>query len=140
MARTAVQYTSPRDIIPEHLMTPPIVSPSNSSSWNEIPIKNPLVKQAALAYVQASPTPHVAKKGLFRMFKDKDFCTSRTECLNGVISKAITEFFVRFYSIRAMDRSDDDDDEEEGGGGTLTERRTRDPKLLSRNSFGQSQL
>ncbi|XP_028797551.1 uncharacterized protein LOC114753036 [Neltuma alba] len=121
IARPAVQYTSLRDIIPQHLPPPPppIVSPAYNSSWNEIPIKNPLVKQAALAYLQATPTPtDVASKGLFHVLNDRCFCGDRggSACfdwLNGVVLKAIAEFFVRLCELRRRDDSEDADDEEE---------------------------
>ncbi|KAI9124301.1 hypothetical protein K1719_005601 [Acacia pycnantha] len=122
IAGAAVEYTSLRDIIPEHPWPPTIVPPVKSRSWNEIPIKNPLVKQAALAYLQATPTPpDIARKGLFRQLKDLCFCPSRGDSaclfdyLNGVVFKAIALFFVRFCEIRGMDDSEEEDDDDDEG-------------------------
>lgn len=103
-----VEYTSLRDILPDNPRPPPIVAPANSSSWDEIPIKNPLVKQAALAYLHATPTPpHVSP----------NTCSCSCSCVdfvNGVLFKAIAHFFVSFCNIRRKDDSEDDGDH--GGG------------------------
>lgn len=115
----AVKYTSLRDIMPEHPPPPAIMSPAKSSSWNEIPIKNPLVKQAALAYLQPMSTPpEVGNKGLFGMLKEKCFCGGRGELgcfqwLSGVVFKTIAEIFVRFCEGRGIDESEEDDEEED---------------------------
>lgn len=67
-------YTSLKDLLPE----PYSPTYSRKESWREIPIKDPLVQQAAWAWaylppVTAEPDPSYfgkLKDGLFRCFKD----------------------------------------------------------------------
>lgn len=68
-------YTSLRDLLPSSHPPTAITSPSNNSSWNEIPIRNPLVKQAALAYLQPMSTPPEAgEKGLLGRLRERCGC------------------------------------------------------------------
>ncbi|KAK9987661.1 hypothetical protein SO802_027900 [Lithocarpus litseifolius] len=79
----SVTYTSLKDLLPStsSASSPPsAISPAmmmmiNSSWYDEIPIKNPLVKHAALAYLQPMSTPReVRRKGIFGRLKDKCTC------------------------------------------------------------------
>ncbi|KAF7841328.1 uncharacterized protein G2W53_003626 [Senna tora] len=128
----AVKYTSLRDILPEQpspLPAPPIASPAKSSgSWNnEIPIKNPLVKQAALAYLQPMASPaEVGDKSVFDMVKEKCFCGEggEWECfrwLNDVVFERIVKFLVRLCEGR---RIDEEEDEEKGAAATTEKEKT----------------
>lgn len=61
-------YTSLKDLLPAN---------SSSSWYGEIPIKNPLVKQAALAYLQPMSTPtQSGDKNLFRRLREQCSCQS----------------------------------------------------------------
>ncbi|KAM4089463.1 hypothetical protein ACB094_07G153700 [Castanea mollissima] len=78
----SVTYTSLKDLLPSSSTTSPpsAITPAmmmmiNSSWYDEIPIKNPLVKHAALAYLQPMSTPReVRRKGIFGRLKDKCTC------------------------------------------------------------------
>lgn len=62
-------YTSLRDILPP--FPAGIMSPPRLSSWTEIPIRNQLVKHAAMAYLHPMSTAsEVGGKGVFGRFKD----------------------------------------------------------------------
>ncbi|KAB2636267.1 hypothetical protein D8674_026801 [Pyrus ussuriensis x Pyrus communis] len=114
-----VSYTSLKDLLPA---SPPlsVMSPIHNSSWHdEIPIKNPLVKHAALAYLQPMSTPpEVGDKGLLRMLGEK--CHCELGCLawvGDVVLKTVRDVFGgvcdrtnRYGEI--VDEEDEDDDEE----------------------------
>ncbi|WCJ39926.1 hypothetical protein M5689_020873 [Euphorbia peplus] len=93
-SQSGSSYTSLKDILPT---SPPTSSSStlHNSSWHEIPIKNHLVKQAALAYLQpACSLPEVGRRGCFGRLKD----TFTEECgclfwLNGVVVKSFRDIF-----------------------------------------------
>ncbi|GKV23988.1 hypothetical protein SLEP1_g33650 [Rubroshorea leprosula] len=89
----SVSYTSLKDMLPLSLTT----SPTYNSSWYEIPISNPLVKHAAMAYLQPMSTPReVGGKGVFGMLKEW-FC-GECGCLafiNDVVWVALKEAFRR---------------------------------------------
>ncbi|KAL4616324.1 hypothetical protein ACB092_07G191000 [Castanea dentata] len=78
----SVTYTSLKDLLPSpsstsppSAITPAMMMMINSSWYDEIPIKNPLVKHAALAYLQPMSTPReVRQKGIFGRLKDKCTC------------------------------------------------------------------
>ncbi|GAV79257.1 hypothetical protein CFOL_v3_22722, partial [Cephalotus follicularis] len=93
IALQTVTYTSLKDLLPAS--PPSIMSPTHNSSWNEIPIKNPLVKQAALAYLQPMSTPpEVGDKGLFGRLRG--WCFSECGCigwLNDVVLRVVKDFF-----------------------------------------------
>ncbi|OAY37407.1 hypothetical protein MANES_11G099100v8 [Manihot esculenta] len=102
-------YTSLKDLLP--LSPPTIASPTHNSSWYEIPIKNPLVKQAALAYLQPmSNTPEVGDKGFFERLRE--IICGEYGCfgwMNDVVFKCLTEaFWGRRDEIE--DEEDEDDD------------------------------
>ncbi|XP_042982812.1 uncharacterized protein LOC122312322 [Carya illinoinensis] len=62
------EYTSLKDLLPER---------RNYSSWyGEIPIKNPLVKHAALAYLQPAMTTPLREKGFFGRLREQCLCQS----------------------------------------------------------------
>ena len=89
----SVSYTSLKDLLP--ISPPGITSPTQNSSWHEIPIKNPLVKHAALAYLQPmSSPPEVGEKGLFGRLKER--CCGECGCvlwLFDVVWRKIKEAF-----------------------------------------------
>ncbi|KAK6916759.1 hypothetical protein RJ641_019620 [Dillenia turbinata] len=61
VALQTLSYTSLKDLLPA---SPPMGIPSppytRHGSWHEIPIKNPLVKHAAWAYLQPMSTSQVS--------------------------------------------------------------------------------
>lgn len=81
MTGQSASYTSLKELLPAS--SPTITSPTMSihnSSWNEIPIKNPLVKQAALAYLQPMESlPPAGEKGFFERVKEN--CSSECGCV-----------------------------------------------------------
>lgn len=99
-------YTSLKDLLPAS--HPSITSPTINSSWSEIPIKNPLVKHAALAYLQPMSTPpDVGDKGLFGKLTDS-LCY-QCECfswIKDVIFRSIKEMFWDGH----IEEEDDDDE------------------------------
>ncbi|KAJ9128619.1 hypothetical protein P3X46_033533 [Hevea brasiliensis] len=104
-----VTYTSLKDLLP--VSPPTISSPTHNSSWYEIPIKNPLVKQAALAYLQPmSSPPEVGDKGFFGRLRE--MCCGEYGCfgwINDVVFKCLREScWERTDEIE--DEDDDDDD------------------------------
>lgn len=114
----SVKYTSLRDILPDPPLSTAITSPVNNSSWHEIPIKNPLLKQAALAYLQPMSTPpEMGKKGLFDKLKEKCSCGGREmgclEWLSGVVWKTIKQLFIGFREIGGVVDENSEDDEDE---------------------------
>lgn len=83
----SASYTSLKDLLPlSPSSAAAITSPTNNSSWHEIPIKNPLVKQAALAYLQpmSSPLEVGGNKGFFGKFKDSVCCCCQCECFGWI--------------------------------------------------------
>ncbi|XP_007041748.2 PREDICTED: uncharacterized protein LOC18607496 [Theobroma cacao] len=102
----SVSYTSLKDLLPTSPLA--ITSPTHNSSWHEIPIKNPLVKHAALAYLQPmSSPPEVGEKGLFGRLKER--CCGECGCvlwLHDVIWRNVKEAFWE----RREEVLDDDDD------------------------------
>ncbi|KAJ4715942.1 DNA-directed RNA polymerase subunit alpha like [Melia azedarach] len=102
-------YTSLKDLLPPS--PPAITSPTNNSSWYEIPIKNPLVKHAALAYLQPmSSPPEVGEKGLFGKLKETCYC--QCECfgwINDVVFRSVRDVF---WERREEGIDEGDEDEE----------------------------
>ncbi|XVE93907.1 hypothetical protein REPUB_Repub01dG0234800 [Reevesia pubescens] len=90
----SVSYTSLKDLLPTS--SPTITSPTHNSSWNEIPIKNPLAKHAALAYLQPmSSPPEEGEKGLFRKLKER-CCGDQCGCvlwIYDVVLRIVKEAF-----------------------------------------------
>ncbi|KAH7574828.1 hypothetical protein ACOSP7_005893 [Xanthoceras sorbifolium] len=95
-------YTSLKDLLPTSSSSPQqsVTSPSaHNSSWHEIPIRNPLVKQAALAYLQpmSSPLPDSGNKGLLGRLRDGCCCWWRQcECfswVDDVVFRSLREVF-----------------------------------------------
>nr|XP_011458695.1 PREDICTED: uncharacterized protein LOC105349779 [Fragaria vesca subsp. vesca] len=111
----AVTYTSLRDLLPSS--PPTIASPTHNSSWHEIPIKNPLVKHAALAYLQPMSTPpEVGGKGILRTIRDKCGCSDGIGCvdwLRDVFWKSVKEAFGDGRRDWEEEYDDDDDDDDE---------------------------
>ncbi|KAK9944213.1 hypothetical protein M0R45_009791 [Rubus argutus] len=109
-----VTYTSLKDLLPAS--PPTIASPTHNSSWYEVPIKNPLVKHAALAYLQPMSTPpEVGGKGLFRTIRDKCRCADGVGCLDwfrDVVFKSVRDAFGGGQREEEDDDDDDDDDDE----------------------------
>lgn len=100
-----VSYTSLKDLLPVSPAAS-IASPTHNSSWQEIPIRNPLVKHAAMAYLQPMSTPaEVGGKGCFGRVRD-------CECLgwiNDVVWRGLKE---AFRECRDEIYDDDDEDDE----------------------------
>lgn len=80
----SVTYTSLKDLLPSSssssssppsAITPAMMKMINSSWYDEIPLKDPLLKHAALAYLQPMSTPReVRRKGIFGRLKDRCTC------------------------------------------------------------------
>ncbi|KAL3722743.1 hypothetical protein ACJRO7_035020 [Eucalyptus globulus] len=116
IAFQSVAYTSLRDLLPASPPHPSVASPTNNSSWYEIPIKNPLVKHAALAYLQPmSSPPEVGDKGLLGRLKDSCGCFC---WLGDFLSRVLQEVFGSFVCEDDDDRGwyeyveDDEEDED----------------------------
>ncbi|XP_022726286.1 uncharacterized protein LOC111282462 [Durio zibethinus] len=105
----SVSYTSLKDLLPTQ--TPAIASPTHNSSWHEIPIKNPLVKHAALAYLlPMSSPPEVGEKGLFGRLKER--CCGECGCvlwLYDVVWRSVKEAFWERREEVYDDYYDDDE-------------------------------
>lgn len=124
----SLSYTSLRDLLPAST-SPAFMSPTHNSSWHEIQISNPLVKHAALAYLQPMSTPtEVGDKGLFWKLKEKCclFCCGGGgfgcfEWLGDVVFTMVKVMFGGLWDRSSGfengdeddDEEDDDDDEEE---------------------------
>ncbi|GMJ12684.1 hypothetical protein HRI_004937600 [Hibiscus trionum] len=114
----SVSYTSLKDLMPassSSSSSPPaaIASPKlHNSSWHEIPIKNPLVKQAAMAYLQPVGSPPVAgEKGLFEKVKER--CCGECGCVSwlyDVVWRKVKEAFSDKRDDVTDDNYDEDDD------------------------------
>lgn len=101
-----IGYTSLRDLLPS-TGPPTIMSPTNSS-WYEIPIKNPLVKHAALAYLQPMSTPPDPRdRGLLWRLRDACGC-SENGCFCW-LGDAVRSLFTG--GGWNTDEEDDEDDE-----------------------------
>lgn len=117
----SLSYTSLKDLLPAS-PSMAIMSPTHNSSWHEIPIKNPLVKHAALAYLQPMSTPtEVGDKGLFGKLKEKCclFCCGCGGfgcfgCLGDVFFATFKVVFGGLWDRSSgFQNGDEDDDEEE---------------------------
>lgn len=114
-----VTYTSLKDLLPAS--PPTIMSPTQNSSWHEIPIKNPLVKHAALAYLQPMSTPpEVGDKGLLRMLREKCLCGGENGLgcfawLGDVVLSGVRDVFggVCRNGCEIGDEEDEDDEEDD---------------------------
>lgn len=110
----SISYTSLRDLLPISSSPAAITSSSpttHNSSWHdEIPIKNPLVKHAALAYLQPmSSPPEVGEKGFLGRFKESCCCSRECGCflwLYDVVWRNVKEAF-----CQRLEEVDDDDDD-----------------------------
>ncbi|KAK4757176.1 hypothetical protein SAY87_007303 [Trapa incisa] len=105
----SVAYTSLRDLIPSqpHPPLPGITSPTNNSSWSELPIRNPLVKQAALAYLQPMSTPpESGHKGLLGRLRE------RCGCLRWLRDAVLVTLRDVFRGVTAEGYEEDDNDDE----------------------------
>ncbi|KAK9001521.1 hypothetical protein V6N11_083303 [Hibiscus sabdariffa] len=107
-------YISLRDLLPPGSSSPMIGSPTtsataNNSSWHEIPIKNPLVKHAALAYLQPVGSPPAAgEKGLLGIVKER--CCRECGCvlwIFDVVFRKVKEVFLQSRGT-AIDEEEDD--------------------------------
>ncbi|KAH7518376.1 hypothetical protein FEM48_Zijuj09G0165200 [Ziziphus jujuba var. spinosa] len=115
----SLTYTSLKDLLPPS-PPPAIMSPTHNSSWHEIPIRNPLVKHAALAYLQPMSTPTEAgDKGLFGKLKDKCLCGAAGGgfgCfgwLGDVVLIAVKVVFCGFWNDRGSENGEDDGDDDD---------------------------
>lgn len=75
-------YTSLKDLLPES--PPSVVSPTSGrkDSWREIPMKDPLLQQAAWAYLQPAVVQE-ADRSFSEKMKEK--CAGLFDCFNDVI-------------------------------------------------------
>ncbi|GMN38224.1 hypothetical protein TIFTF001_007456 [Ficus carica] len=121
---SSVEYTSLKDILPSASASasPAAVamSPTPSSSWHEIPIRNPLVKHAAMAYLQPMSTPTTSfgdKGGLLGKLKAMCFCHGgEYGCvgwLYDVVWRTVKEVFGELVLDRRRDSEEEDEDEED---------------------------
>ncbi|KAJ1436332.1 hypothetical protein SESBI_04364 [Sesbania bispinosa] len=99
-----VSYTSLRDIVPHD---------PNNASWNQIPIKNPLLKQAALAYLQPMSTPpEIGNKTFLDHLKENCFCGPQLfgcfRWLNAGFFNALLAAFVGFFCERRRIQENED--------------------------------
>ncbi|KAF5751035.1 hypothetical protein HS088_TW02G00045 [Tripterygium wilfordii] len=107
-------YTSLKDLLPAS--PPAITSPTAyNSSWHEIPIKNPLLKHAAWAYLQPMSTAtETEERGFWGKLKEK--CCGECGCvgwLKDVILKVFREvFWERGGEIEEEEEEEDDDDDD----------------------------
>ncbi|GMH13516.1 hypothetical protein Nepgr_015357 [Nepenthes gracilis] len=111
----ASAYTSLKDIIPPYPPSPPAaVTPpwSRKDSLEGIPIKNPLVKQAALAYLQPMSTPtEIEDRSWFVQLKDKCCLlhrgdADRSTCfdfLNDIVLSPAVQAFRRIFGISSTE-------------------------------------
>ncbi|KAJ9704499.1 hypothetical protein PVL29_002861 [Vitis rotundifolia] len=117
VALQAITYTSLRDILPA--AAPAVVSPSYSrrQSWEEIPIKNPLVQKGAWAYLRPmKAVPESGRRGAWAALKDKCGCGGGVGCLgflNDVVLALIRGAVGGFFGNRDESENIDDDDEED---------------------------
>ncbi|XVF67975.1 hypothetical protein PTKIN_Ptkin10aG0165200 [Pterospermum kingtungense] len=106
----SVSYTSLKDLLPTTSSSAAgaiITSPTHNSSWHEIPIKNPLVKQAALAYLQPMATPpEVGEKGIFERLKER--CCCECGCLSWIYD-VVWRNLEQVFSQRREEVVDEDD-------------------------------
>jgi hypothetical protein len=109
----AITYTSLRDLLPSS--PPSVMSPTHNSSWyDEIPIKNPLVKHAALAYLQPMSTPaETGNKGFFGRLRDKCSCGHGWFGCFGWLGDVVSRIKEAFWDRRGSVCLADDDDEKE---------------------------
>ncbi|KAM3376778.1 hypothetical protein P3S68_009191 [Capsicum galapagoense] len=88
----SLTYTSLKDLLP--VSPPAILSPTNGrkDSWREIPMKDPLLQQAAWAYLQPVVTSEADRSFTDKM---KDKCFGLFDCFTDVIcylfKPAVTE-------------------------------------------------
>lgn len=120
MTLQPITYTSLKDLLPPPTSSsaassmPVLLSPllygSQSTSWHDIPIKNPLVKHAAWAYLQpmlTSPSPSTHRSSFFVKLKEKCECI---RLLREVVLPAIKETLGRLFGERKEEEEDDDDE------------------------------
>ncbi|TYI98258.1 hypothetical protein E1A91_D01G200500v1 [Gossypium mustelinum] len=109
----SVSYTSLKDLFSSPSLQPGISSASNNnSSCNEISIKNPLVKHAALAYFKPMLSPtEMVERGSFG--KIKEMCSGESGCLfwsYDVLWRHVKDAF--WESKEEVDGDDSYEDEE----------------------------
>lgn len=123
-ASSSTEYTSLKDLLQA---AGTAMSPTPSSSWHEIPIRNPLVKHAAMAYLQPMSTPTTSfgdRGGFLGRLKETWLCGCGGEygCfgwLCDVVSRMVKEVFGELVLDRrkitdsAEEEEEDYDDEED---------------------------
>uniref|UniRef100_A0A5B7CBD8 Uncharacterized protein n=1 Tax=Davidia involucrata TaxID=16924 RepID=A0A5B7CBD8_DAVIN len=113
VALQSLTYTSLKDLLPA-ASPPSIMSPTyynRRDSWREIPIKDPLVKHAAWAYLQPMTTPPEADgRSCFSKLKDK-CCGCFGGFFNDVVLTAIKSLFAEEGGSDNENEEDDDDDD-----------------------------
>lgn len=106
-------YTSLRDVLPA--AAPTVVSPSYSrrQSWEEIPIKNPLVQKGAWAYLQPmTVVPESGRRGTWAALKNR--CgVGCVPFLNAVVLAIVRGIFCVKDESKSEDENADDDVKED---------------------------
>lgn len=112
----AYRYTSLRDVLPpaQRAASPPPYS--RRQSWEEIPIKNPLVQKGAWAYLRPmSAAPERGRRGLWAALKDKCRLENEVGCvafLNAVVLRwirgAVGGLFGKIDQTGNVDGDDDE--------------------------------
>ncbi|KAL2254906.1 UNVERIFIED_CONTAM: hypothetical protein Sindi_0285300 [Sesamum indicum] len=80
IAFQSMSYTSLKDLLPA---SPPSTASPTSSSWREIPIKDPLVQHAAWAYLQPMAEARDEEDRWWRRLEKK--CCWLFSCFNDVV-------------------------------------------------------
>lgn len=96
IAFQSMSYTSLKDLLPS---SPPSTASPTSSSWREIPIKDPLVQHAAWAYLQPMAEARDEDDRWWRRLEKK--CCWVFSCFNDVV-------LVMFKGRFAEQGNDDD--------------------------------
>ncbi|KAI4367380.1 hypothetical protein MLD38_023123 [Melastoma candidum] len=126
---SGTSYISLRDLLPSLASAAPVPfprPPSYDSAWCEIPIKNPLVKHAAIAYLQPmSSAPAVAEgRGILGAIVDRCAygCCGVGEdgscCLwwlGDVFARTARRAGIGWDAPNDNDLGDDDDEDDDGG-------------------------
>ncbi|KAM7475178.1 hypothetical protein LguiB_022421 [Lonicera macranthoides] len=100
-------YTSLRDLLPANEIS------NRKDSWREIPIKDPLLQQAAWAYLRPAMTAARDSNARCCVERLRDgLCGCFDGWFNGVVVAAIRMWIWEDKS----DDDDDDDDDDDGGG------------------------
>ncbi|KAJ4965614.1 hypothetical protein NE237_017463 [Protea cynaroides] len=108
MVSLSFSYTSLKDLLPPF----PSGISSASPSWDEIPIKNRLVKKAATFYLQPMSSREPHEPGFFELLRVacSFHCRTKSECVHGCgclefVNQMIGEVFQRFFGANRSRQS-----------------------------------